>query len=117
MRLEELILRHALDRPLPQTQHGEASGVMMIPIPGRGIFQGAQNLEAALQVAGISDIQITASPGQVIAPPPEGASYLGFIFAQGISPDAVESSLRLAHQRLVFEIQADIPVNQANSTT
>ncbi len=117
MSLEELILRHALDQPLPQTQHGEAGGVMMIPIPGRGIFLGAHNLEAALQVAGISDIQITASPGQVIAPPPEGASYLGFIFAQGVSPHAVESSLRLAHQRLVFEIQADIPVNQANSPT
>ncbi len=117
MSLEELILRHALDRPLPQTQHGEATGVMMIPIPGRGIFLGAQNLEAALRVAGISDLQITASPGQVIAPPPEGASYLGFIFAQGMSPHAVESSLRLAHQRLVFDIQAGIPVNQANSTT
>ncbi len=26
MSLEELILRHALDRPLPRTQHGEASG-------------------------------------------------------------------------------------------
>jgi len=117
MSLEELILRHALNRPLPQTKPGEASGVMMIPIPGRGIFLGAHNLEAALQVAGISDIQITASPGQVIAPPPEGASYLGFIFAQGMSPHAVESSLRLAHQRLVFEIQADIPLNQANSPT
>ncbi len=34
---------------------------------------------------------------------------------KGISPDAVESSLRLAHQRLVFEIQADIPVNQARA--
>ncbi len=113
--LEELILRHALDRPLPQTQPGEASGVMMIPIPGRGIFLGAQNLDSALQVAGISDIQITASPGQLIAPPPEGASYLGFIFAHGMSPHAVESSLRLAHQRLVFEIQADIPVNQARA--
>ena len=115
MSLEELILRHILDRPLPQTQHGEASGVMMIPIPGRGIFLGAHNLEAALQVAAISDIQITASRGQIIAPPPEGASYLGFIFAQGMSPHAVESSLRQAHQRLVFEIQADIPVNQARA--
>ena len=115
MSLEELILRHALDRPLPQTQHGEASGVMMIPIPSRGIFLGARNVEAALQVAGISDIQITVSPGQIIAPPPEGASYLGFIFAHGRSPDAVESSLRQAHQRLGFEIQADIPVNQARA--
>ncbi len=117
MSLEELILRHALGQPLPQVQHREASGVMMIPIPGRGIFRGAHNLEAALQVTGISDIQISANPGQVIAPPPEGASYLGFIFAQGMSPHAVESSLRLAQQRLVFEIQADIPVNQANSPT
>jgi biotin carboxylase len=115
MSLEELILRHALNRPLPQTQHREAAGVMMIPIPRRGIFLGAHNLEAALQVAGISDIQITASPGQIIAPPPEGASYLGFIFARRMSPDAVESSLRQAHQRLVFEIQADIPVNQARA--
>jgi biotin carboxylase len=115
MSLEELILRHALARPLPQTQHGDASGVMMIPIPGRGIFLGAHNLEGALQVAGVSDIQITASPGQIIAPPPEGASYLGFIFARGMSPHAVESSLRLAHQRLIFEIQADIPVNQARA--
>ena len=115
MSLEELILRDALGRPLPQTQPGGASGVMMIPIPGRGIFLGAHNVDAAFKVAGISDIQITASPGQIIAPPPEGASYLGFIFAQGMSPDAVESSLRQAHQRLVFEIQADIPVNQSRA--
>ncbi len=117
MSLEELILRHALalPLPLPQTQHGEASGVMMIPIPERGIFQGTQYLDDALQIANISDIQITVTPGQLIAPPPEGASYLGFIFAQGLSPDAVESSLRLAHQQLVFEIQADIPVLQAKA--
>ncbi len=119
MSLEELILRHALALPLPQTQpqpqHGEASGVMMIPIPERGIFQGTQYLDDALQIANISDIQITATPGQLIAPPPEGASYLGFIFAHGLSPAAVESSLRLAHQRLVFEIQADIPVLQAKA--
>ena len=113
MSLEELILRHALNQPLPQVQHREANGVMMIPIPERGIFQGVGKLDEALRVAGISDIQITASPGQIIAPPPEGASYLGFIFAHGASPDAVESSLRQAHQRLVLEIQPDIPVGQA----
>ena len=82
----------------------------MIPIPRRGIFLGAHNLEAARQVAAVSDIQITAIAGQIIAPPPEGANYLGFIFAHGTSPEAVESSLRQAHQRLVFDIQANIPV-------
>ena len=84
---------------------------MMIPIPRRGIFLGVRHLEDALQVADISDLQITADPGQTIAPPPEGASYLGFIFARGISPDAVESALRQAHQRLVFDIQSEIPVS------
>jgi hypothetical protein len=85
---------------------------MMIPIPLRGIFQGVRRLDDALGVAGISDIQITAGAGQVIVPAPEGASYLGFIFAHGMSPDAVESSLRTAHQRLEFDIQADIPISR-----
>jgi biotin carboxylase len=115
MSLEELILRHALDRPIPEAQHDQASGVMMIPIPKRGIFQGAHNLDGALQVAGITGIQITASPGQIIAPPPEGASYLGFIFAHAMSPDAVEISLRDAHRRLVFAIQQDIRVDRATA--
>jgi biotin carboxylase len=112
MSLEELILRHALELTLPQVKQREADGVMMIPIPQRGIFQGVRRLDDALGVAGISNIRITAEPGQVIAPAPEGASYLGFIFAHGMSPDAVESSLRIAHQRLVFEIQADIPIDR-----
>jgi len=113
MSLEELILRHALELSLPQVELREASGVMMIPIPRRGIFQGVHGLRAALEMGGISDIRITAEPGQVIAPAPEGASYLGFIFGHGPSPDAVESSLRAAHQRLDFIIQAEIPLGKA----
>ena len=113
MSLEELILRHALNQPLPKLRQGEANGVMMIPVPERGIFRGVRGLDDALAVAGISDIQITASPGQLIAAPPEGASYLGFIFADGISPDAVESNLREAHALLEFDIQAAVPVSAA----
>jgi len=33
-------------------------------------------------------------PGQIISLPPEGAGYLGFIFAHGMSPDTLESGLR-----------------------
>jgi biotin carboxylase len=113
MSLEELILRHALAFSMPQVELREASGVMMIPIPRRGIFQGVHGLSAALALDGISDIRITAEPGQVIAPVPEGASYLGFIFGHGLSPDAVESSLRAAHRRLDFIIQAGIPLSKA----
>jgi biotin carboxylase len=111
MSLEELILRQALALPLPETKPGEASGVMMIPIPQHGMFHGVRGLEQALAVAGIGGIEITASPGQLIAPPPDGASYLGFIFAQAPTPEAVESALRDAHGRLAFDIQADIAVS------
>mgnify|MGYP001606149229 CR=1 FL=1 len=103
------------DLPLPEVQCGTANGVMMIPIPRHGIFHGVRGLADALAVAGISGIQITASPGQLIAPPPEGASYLGFMFAEGSSPGAVESGLRNAHALLAFDIQADIPLSEARA--
>ncbi|MBE0622954.1 MAG: ATP-grasp domain-containing protein [Burkholderiales bacterium] len=115
MSLEELILRQALNLPLPEVQPGAANGVMMIPIPQHGILHGVRGLDQASAVAGVSDIQITAIAGQLIAPPPEGAAYLGFIFAQGSSPEAVESSLRKAQQQLVFDIQAAVSVNEARA--
>jgi len=115
MSLEELILRDALKLPLPEAGQGEAAGVMMIPIPDYGIFEGVHGLEQALAVAGISEVQITASPGQLIAAPPEGASYLGFIFAHGASPDATEASLRQAHERLEFDIKVALPVSETRS--
>jgi hypothetical protein len=43
-----------------------------------------------------------------LTPLPEGASYLGFIFARGESPDGVERSLRDAHARLSFRIEPAI---------
>ncbi len=113
MNLEELILRQALGLTLPEVRQPESSGVMMIPIPQDGIYRGVRGLEQGQAVAGISGIQITAAPGQLIAAPPEGAGYLGFIFARGVSPDAVEASLRQAHQRLEFDIQAAVPVSEA----
>ena len=49
---------------------------------------------------------ITIRPGQRVVPLPEGSEYLGFIFAQGASPEAVEAALREAHAALQFEISA-----------
>ena len=113
MSLEELILRQALRLPLMQARQAVASGVMMIPIPQRGILRGVRNIDAALRVAGITGVQVTAGEGQVIAPPPEGSAYLGFIFAQGTTAAEVESSLRLAQQQLEFDIQTEIPLSAA----
>jgi biotin carboxylase len=106
MSLEELILRHALGLDLPKPgASNPAVGVMMIPIPTRGMFRGVRNQEEALAVPGVTGIEITAPTNAPIIPLPEGASYLGFIFARGSKPADVEASLRLAHDRLETVIE------------
>ena len=111
--LEELIIRHALGEPVAHLGREEtSSGVMMIPIPREGIYQGVEQLERAAQLPGIEAIEITAKLQQKLVPLPEGSSYLGFIFARGDSPQYVEDALREAHRRLHFVISPSLPVVQ-----
>jgi biotin carboxylase len=113
MTLEELILRHALNQSVALSASREGAGVMMIPIPRRGVYRGVHNLESALEVPGITGIRITAQPGQIIAPPPEGASYLGFIFSLCATPAEAEMALRLAYARLLFDLQPEYKVQES----
>ena len=107
--LEELLLRHALgESPADWRRETSAAGVMMIPIPRRGVFRRVEGLDDARRVDGIEDIRITAKEDQLLVPLPEGASYLGFIFARGESPQAAERALRDAHDRLSFRIEPAI---------
>lgn len=111
MSLEELILRGLVGLPAAPAQdpagRGAAAGVMMIPIPRHGLFGGARGLDDARAVAGVTGVTMTAEVGQIVAPPPEGGSYLGFIFAAGATPADVEATLRCAHARLDFDIRPD----------
>ena len=103
--LEEAILRHALGEDISQLRlERGSSGVMMIPIPKDGVYQSAEGVEEAAKTLGVEDIIITAKAGQRLVPLPEGASYLGFIFARGETPQQVESALRASHARLCFQI-------------
>jgi len=43
-------------------------------------------------------------------PLPEGASYLGFIFARADTPADAEQSLRDAHACLRFAIDPEVPM-------
>ncbi len=101
----EIVLRHALGLPLNLQTGSVASGVMMIPIPASGVLQAVDGVEAASATPGISGIEITAAIGQIIAPPPEGASYLGFIFSRVDTPAEAEAALRTAHAQLSIHIQ------------
>ena len=109
MSLEELILRQAVAEQLPRVGASGAAGVMMIPIPRRGIYAGIDGVTAAQSVPGITDVTIAAEPGQIVAPPPDGSGYLGFIFARTASPDEAETALRVAHRLLNFEIRPGYP--------
>jgi len=104
--LEELILCHALGRPLQSLEREHrAAGVMMIPIPRAGRLAAVHGVDDAAAVDGVEDVAITMHPGQDVIPLPEGWQYLGFIFARAQTPAAVEQALRRAHARLRFDIE------------
>ena len=109
--LEELILRHAAGEDVSTFPlREEAAGVMMIPIAQEGIYTDVTGFEAARGIDLIEEVIITAKPGQKVAPLPEGSSYLGFIFARGADPAAVEQALRKSYQQLEFQILTALPV-------
>ena len=109
--LEEVLLRHALGEDVSRfSRERRASGVMMIPIPRRGIYKGVEGQAEARSVPDIIDLKITAKPDGKVTPLPEGKSYLGFIFAQAPTPLAVERALRAAHAKLRFIIDREIAV-------
>jgi len=81
-----------------------ASAVMMIPIPRGGIYRRVAGVVEATAVEGVEEVRITAKPDQQMHPLPEGASYLGFIFARAATPEAAEQAVRSAHACLRFTI-------------
>jgi hypothetical protein len=107
--LEEVLLRHALGEPPDRwCREPAASGVMMIPIPKRGVLRNVAGMDEARQVRGVDDIRITAKLDQLLVPIPEGASYLGFIFARADETRLAEQALRAAHARLRFTIDPEL---------
>jgi biotin carboxylase len=102
--LEEMVMVHAFGGDVTMAHlDGPASGVMMIPTPMNGLYRGVAGVERARAVRLIEDVTITATDGQHFVPPPEGSSYLGFIFARGDTPEEVEAALRLSHAELKFD--------------
>ncbi len=106
--LEQVLLAHALNR-LPEIPPREpnAAGVMMIPVPARGVLREVKGVVAALATPLVTDAIVTAHGGQRLVPLPEEARYPGFLFARGNDVAQVEHALRTAHRQLVFDIDKD----------
>lgn len=106
--LEEQIIRSALGmtrRGMART--GRATGVMMLPTPAEGVLEGVRRTEAVAEVEGITGVEITVTTGRWVRPLPEGDRYLGFLFAEGETPEEVEAALREAHGLIEVRIDPD----------
>ncbi len=109
--LEEVLVAHAMGLPLASLRReARASGVMMLPIPRRGVLHAVGGVEAARAVPGVEDVVVTAPLGREVVPLPEGDAYLGFLFAKGETPAEVEAALREGHRRLQLDVRAPLPV-------
>ena len=72
----------------------------MIPTPGAGTLRRVEGVMAASRIPGIREVSIAVREGYELTPLPEGGSYLGFVFALGEDPAAVEASLRRAQDTI-----------------
>jgi biotin carboxylase len=105
VRLEEVILRHALGLPLDDLyREAAASGVMMLPIPRAGVLREVRGQAEARAVPGVTGLEISIARGKAVRALPEADRYLGFLFARGETPEQVERTLRTAHGRLEIVI-------------
>jgi biotin carboxylase len=100
--LEELVIAQATGQDLQIEANEKAAGVLMIPIPTTGVLRRVEGLTAARRISHIIEVEISVRDGYELVPLPEGAAYLGFIFAQGPNPKSVENALRDAHACLKF---------------
>jgi biotin carboxylase len=98
--LEELVLAHALGRPVPGYRGARPSGVLMLPVPRAGVLRAVEGQAEAAATPGITGLSITIPVGQRVRPLPDGDRYLGFIFAEGDTQDRVERALGVARGRL-----------------
>jgi len=106
--LEVVILRSALGIHSRDTAPAQpATGVLMLPIPASGTFTGVENADAVEAIDGVTGVAITVPSGRPVLALPEGDRYLGFVFAEGLSADAVEASLRQAAETLVVTVDGE----------
>ncbi len=106
--LEERVLRHALGmESVPPDREAKASGVLMLPIEKAGVLKEVRGVEEAKKVPGVTGLEISLRKGARATPPPEGNSYLGFLFARGNDPGRVEAALRSGWERMEVVLEND----------
>ncbi len=104
-KLEEIVIRGMCGLLPPPAEQVESAGVLMIPITESGILRRIEGMTRALQTPYVEDIEIHINPGYELLPLPEGASYLGFIFAKAPDFERSYAALKSAYAELRFVTQ------------
>ena len=68
--------------------------------PDSPLGRRVEGIPAARAVHYVEDVMISLRDGYELVPLPEGASYLGFMFARAPSAAQAEAALREAHAKL-----------------
>lgn len=102
--LEALVIEYALGINSDVVDLQSAAGVLMIPTPRSGILRRVEGVLKAQAVKNIESVTIAIREGHELVTLPEGASYLGFIFATGESANEVETALREAQSQLTIVV-------------
>ena len=111
--LEDVLLAHALGRPLESFGHEAiASGVLMVPVPAGGRLREVEGVDEVRAMAGVTAVQMTAKVGQLLEPLPEGGAYPGFVFAQGAQPGDVVATLEQAARRIHLVLDRVLPTSR-----
>ena len=104
--LETLILAQALGIDASPHRQPGAAGVLMVPIPNRGLLEGFEGVEETLAIEGITGFEPATHIGDQVAPPPEDGRYLGFVFARAKAPEDVVDALVAAKGTLTPKVRA-----------
>jgi biotin carboxylase len=105
--LEDVLVRHALGRPVVPERERAAAGAMMLPIPAAGILRAVDGVEEARRH--VDEVALTIDLERELVPLPEGDAYLGFLFAHADHPAEVEARLRRGHAALRFTVVPKLP--------
>jgi len=103
IKLEEIIIQLMCMQEINLPENRQYAGVLMIPIRQTGILKRVEGITRARQVEYIRDIEIHIQPGYELVPLPQGASYLGFIFASAPEYEQTYQALRSAYECLKFK--------------
>ncbi|WP_455222218.1 ATP-grasp domain-containing protein [Kaarinaea lacus] len=98
--LESLVIQLAMGDSVDVQPFDQAAGVLMLPTPRSGVLRRVEGVLAAQKTPHINAVHIAVREGHELVSLPEGASYLGFIFASADAPERVESALREAYAQL-----------------